>query len=208
MALSEEQVVRYSRQILLTAVGGKGQAKLLEAGVLLTGEGAAQATAAAYLAAAGTKVSCRARPVAAEEAGFLLSADDTGRPLAAMVRSALLDANPDALGLAVQVGSLGELPASFSGPAPWVALGWKGHRGAIVFRGTEGCAACFEAEAASLSNGPASASAVLLGALGALAYQRLVLGLSEPLGGLWLEPSGALTTMTGFGCSRHGENAR
>jgi hypothetical protein len=54
--LAEEDVRRYSRQILLRQVGASGQRVLLEAQVEVTGKGEAVATAAAYLAASGVKV--------------------------------------------------------------------------------------------------------------------------------------------------------
>ncbi len=51
--LSEPQIERYSRQILVAQVGGIGQEKLLAAQVAIVGGGAAASTAATYLAAAG-----------------------------------------------------------------------------------------------------------------------------------------------------------
>ncbi|MFQ5886416.1 MAG: molybdopterin-synthase adenylyltransferase MoeB [Anaerolineae bacterium] len=50
---TEEQIWRYSRQIVLPHVGGKGQRKLLEAKVLLIGAGGLGSPAGLYLAAAG-----------------------------------------------------------------------------------------------------------------------------------------------------------
>lgn len=53
MALTEEQVKRYSRHILLNNVGGKGQEKLLSSKVLIIGGGGLGSPIALYLAAAG-----------------------------------------------------------------------------------------------------------------------------------------------------------
>jgi molybdopterin/thiamine biosynthesis adenylyltransferase len=51
--LSEEQIERYSRHIILKEVGGKGQKKLLDGKVLIIGAGGLGAPIALYLAAAG-----------------------------------------------------------------------------------------------------------------------------------------------------------
>ena len=47
MRLDEEQVDRFSRQILLREVGGRGQVRLLESRVLVSGTGPAASAAAA-----------------------------------------------------------------------------------------------------------------------------------------------------------------
>ena len=51
--LSEIQIERYSRQIILPQLGGKGQEKLLNARILVNGAGPLQTTVLLYLAAAG-----------------------------------------------------------------------------------------------------------------------------------------------------------
>jgi len=50
---TEEQIERYSRQILLREIGGEGQAKLLESSALVVGAGGLGSPALLYLAGAG-----------------------------------------------------------------------------------------------------------------------------------------------------------
>ena len=52
-SFTDEQIKRYSRQIILPEVGGKGQKKLLASRVLVLGAGGLGSPAIAYLAAAG-----------------------------------------------------------------------------------------------------------------------------------------------------------
>jgi adenylyltransferase/sulfurtransferase len=52
-SFTDEQIRRYSRQIILPEVGGKGQKRLLASRVLVVGAGGLGSSAIAYLAAAG-----------------------------------------------------------------------------------------------------------------------------------------------------------
>jgi adenylyltransferase/sulfurtransferase len=52
-AFTEDQVLRYSRHIILPSIGGAGQRKLLDASVLCVGAGGLGSPIAMYLAAAG-----------------------------------------------------------------------------------------------------------------------------------------------------------
>jgi hypothetical protein len=62
VTLRDDLIERYSRQILLPEVGGRGQERLLAARLVVTGNGPAAAYAAALLAAAGAGVTCMDGP--------------------------------------------------------------------------------------------------------------------------------------------------
>jgi len=53
MTLADAQIDRYARQIILPEVGGRGQARLLDARVVIVGEGLPAETAATLLGRAG-----------------------------------------------------------------------------------------------------------------------------------------------------------
>ncbi len=201
MALREDQILRYSRQILLKDVGGRGQEALLEEGIRLEASGSAGLTAAAYLAAGGTPVGASEAPLGLSAPGFLASAEEVGHPVAEVLGRVLPDVNPDAVGPRAG-GRIAELPTTWSGQAPWVALGGDGVRGAVVFRSSQGCMWCFGETVRSLRAPPMGVLGIALGALGALVFQRLRLGLGPELGGRWLAVPGAVSELEIQRCSR------
>jgi adenylyltransferase/sulfurtransferase len=104
MELSEAQVQRYSRHILLPDVGGVGQKRLLAAAVSVDVSMPAAATAAVYLAAAGVGTIHLAGDVAAPvtdddlRGGIGYGAVDRGAPRGDALAARLRAVNPDAPG--------------------------------------------------------------------------------------------------------------
>ncbi len=143
--------------MLLQPVGGRGQEALLAAPVLVYG----LSVAAAYLAAGGTPIHTRTT------SGFFAGV-------------ALPDFNPDAVPTAPPGGLVARAPFEFPADSLLcVAVGGDG----VVFR-AGGCADCFKRTVGALSH---EAPSVALEALGALAWQRIVLGLADTLGALRLQ---------------------
>ena len=99
MALSQGQIERYSRQILLTEVGGKGQQKLAAAKIFLVGAGGLGSPAAFYLAAAGVGTLAIADSDAVEihnlQRQILHRTRDVGRPKVESARETLEALNPE-----------------------------------------------------------------------------------------------------------------
>src|SRR5260370_39719649 len=192
--LSEEQIHRYSRQILLGRVGGVGQQRLLELGAQAVGQGPALPMAIAYLGAGGTSVRAQKGLVAPGEQGFLFVPGDVGHRRNVRLDRALREMNPDATG-AGSPGCLLHFPGEFSGPGPWVGMGRKSGRPGLVYRSERGCLACFAALSEHFGAGEASPISNLVGCMAALVFQRLCLGLSADLGGLWVDSAGRVTPM-------------
>lgn len=103
-ALDDLQIRRYGRQILLDAVGGKGQRALLASEVVVAlDEDLAQLAAAEiallYLAGAGIGhlilTGAHRAPVRPEEIGMLLPPEDIGLPRGEAIARRLASLNPD-----------------------------------------------------------------------------------------------------------------
>lgn len=99
--LTEEQIRRYSRQIILKGVGGKGQKKLAQAKVLLVGAGGLGSPAGLYLAAAGVGtlgiVDSDEVDLSNLHRQILHRTQDLGKPKIESARRTMVEVNPDVM---------------------------------------------------------------------------------------------------------------
>ena len=99
IGFTEEQIERYSRQIILPEVGGKGQRKLLEAKVLIVGAGGLGSPVGLYLAAAGVGklgvVDSDKVELSNLQRQVLHSTADLGRPKCLSAKETMQALNPD-----------------------------------------------------------------------------------------------------------------
>jgi adenylyltransferase/sulfurtransferase len=97
--LSDEQMARYSRQIILEELGVAGQRKLLESAVLVVGAGGLGSPVSLYLAAAGVGtlgiVDGDRVDLTNLQRQVLHYTHDVGRPKTQSARRTLEDINPD-----------------------------------------------------------------------------------------------------------------
>jgi molybdopterin-synthase adenylyltransferase len=105
MSLSDAQLDRYARHIVLKEVGGAGQMKLLGAHVFLIGAGGIGCPAIQYLAAAGvgqlTVIDDDDVSLSNLQRQVLYATEDAGRPKVEVAADLVRRMNPD-----VQVGTL------------------------------------------------------------------------------------------------------
>jgi adenylyltransferase/sulfurtransferase len=98
-AMTEEQIRRYSRHIILPEVGGRGQKKLLGSRVLIIGAGGLGSPAALYLAAAGVGtlgiVDFDKVDLSNLQRQILHHTHDVGRPKVDSAIDTIADMNPD-----------------------------------------------------------------------------------------------------------------
>ena len=99
MALTNEQLERYARHIILKDVGVRGQKKLLEAKVLIIGAGGLGAPAAMYLAAAGVGTIGIADADEVDlsnlQRQIIHTTADIGKPKVESAKETMLAINPD-----------------------------------------------------------------------------------------------------------------
>ncbi|MBA3879368.1 MAG: molybdopterin biosynthesis protein MoeB [Sphingobium sp.] len=99
MALSDAQLDRYARHLILKEIGGAGQARLLAAHVVLIGAGGIGSPAIQYLAAAGvgrlTVIDDDRVDLSNLQRQTLFGTADVGRPKAEAAAAAVAALNPD-----------------------------------------------------------------------------------------------------------------
>jgi len=97
--MNDDQLLRYSRHILLPEIGIEGQEKLLASSALVIGAGGLGSPAALYLAAAGVGTITLADGDAVDltnlQRQILHTTESIGRPKAASGREALAKINPE-----------------------------------------------------------------------------------------------------------------
>jgi proteasome lid subunit RPN8/RPN11 len=200
-SLRGEQIQRYSRAILLGPVGGRGQHALLSTGVRLGAGGPALLTAAAYLAAGGTPVSGPPGRLGPEDVGFLCEASELGQPASLVVGRALGALNPDAVEEPSRWGALVALPDAPTGERPLVAVGSRGGCSLVWAAGAGACSACLADAVAGCGAPPTGPAAVQVGALAAVLFERLLLGLGPQLSGLEVDAEGATVARAAPPCA-------
>jgi adenylyltransferase/sulfurtransferase len=192
MPLSDDQIDRYSRQIVLPEIGGRGQERLLAATVVLAGHSELAAVAARYLAGAGIGALRLDEPALASfglelrrlnpEVQVVAGSADAGTTViaAADLAPAALDAcarNARALGV------------------PLVAAARGGDGGWLHVSAADACAAC-AARAVTAPAAASSLSAVATGVLGSLlALAALERALGAPQSGTPMQWFSATTSL-------------
>jgi len=166
--LTDSQIERYSRQIVLPEVGGRGQERLLAASAAISGGGTAAIFCAAHLAAAGVG---KLRFEGSDAAGPLADA------FALRVRNVDCEIRAAAAGPADVTILLGEVDAARAVEIGHLVWGEETHGGIVAarFSSGRGCIACLAALASPAKT--ATGSGQLLGALLATLALRALLGI-------------------------------
>ena len=103
--LTDAQLDRYARHIVLREIGGRGQARLLAAHVVVIGAGGIGSPALQYLAAAGigrlTIIDDDRVDLSNLQRQTLFGTDDIGRPKPEAAASAIARLNPDVVAVPV-----------------------------------------------------------------------------------------------------------
>ncbi|MBI3088609.1 MAG: HesA/MoeB/ThiF family protein [Candidatus Omnitrophica bacterium] len=120
MSLSESQIERYGRQLILPEVGAQGQQRLAQAKVLVIGAGGLGSPAALYLAAAGVGtlglVDREAVELSNLHRQILHTTRDIGQPKTASAAARLTSLNPEVAVHALQTALSAENAAGLLAP--------------------------------------------------------------------------------------------
>jgi molybdopterin/thiamine biosynthesis adenylyltransferase len=188
MALSDAQIERFSRQIILPQIGAAGQQRLLRSSIAVAGDGPLAEIAALYLAGAGV--------------GSIALHGADREPL----RAQLLDLDPD-VRVSLPAGALGgvdadvlvacdaalaEIDRAAAARRPIVAGGSDGWM--VVADRAEICTSC-----AARSRAPSprmEEGAGVIGALISLAVLKLLVGIGDPPRRVWLQFDPVRSTLT------------
>lgn len=195
MPLDDEQIERYSRQLILAEVGPRGQERLGAARVAVIGTDGAAERVVAYLAAAGVGW------IAADAA--LHAAVDPAQPDFRIVP--LPDPATGPLDAVVVTGATTDavaarLPAwsAHAGATFWVAAGGAG--------GAPPCPRCASAAHADAADVPPELTALraaLLGTVVATEVMKAILAIGVPLTGRVLSYDPTTATITSVGVAAH-----
>jgi hypothetical protein len=166
--LSDSQIDRYSRQIVLSEIGGRGQERLLRAEVAIQGCGDAALVCATYLAGAG---------VGTLSLSGIKPRDGLGNALDLVTRNpdCLLVREPRQPSVTILLG--GDVPDGFPSASPVVWGATSGHCVRTVhFPAGHACASCLRELAGGQSADEASPQ--ILGTVLAVEALRALLELS------------------------------
>ena len=227
MPLSDAQIERYSRQIILPEVGAAGQQRLLAAACAVVGTGPLAATAARYLAGAGIGrlmlVGADADALVAELS--LLNPDvefprlDAGARFPAVEKggagrifgAGLPAARPASEGRYTIIAAdlplpdLDTLVRTHPGSA-LIAAGLTPSGGWLHTSGARGCAGCAARAAATVDRpAPAAMATIAAGVLGAIAALEAIkhsLGLSRAAGDDWFAFDAAIANLQSHALAR------
>jgi len=208
--LTDTQLERYSRQIILPQIGGKGQERLLQSSVAIAGAGAVAEIAALYLAGAGIgSVVLHGRGLEALRGEVIALNNDVD------VRLATAPLGSVRVGALVACDAvLEEVDAAAATGLPLIAGGIAGERGwSVVADDSSICASCaarlgvefLECGGSPPLHGAQTRAGVVGGVVGsliALAVLKLRLGLGASRRG-WLQFDALAASLTEHALVRH-----
>ena len=188
MALTDEQVERYSRQLILPEVGPGGQERLGAARVAVVGEGAAAEAVVAYLAAAGV--------------GWIAAAPALQRHADAAQADLVLAPVPTTPGPELDAAIV---TAERIDTAAAAVASWRPRAAYVVWVAADmigGCPPCPACAASALARDTASGDTTavrdaLLGTIAATEVVKAVLAIGMPIAGRALAYDAATATVVG-----------